>query len=111
MYSESKFTSPHFYVTMECSMDSLIRMRTEMNEGLEKNDRISVNDFVIKACGAALRDVPDCNVGWIVEGNNKPIMRRYNYIDISVAVATPSGLKTPIIKDVDRNNLREISWE
>jgi len=107
--SESKFTSPHFYVTMECEMDSLMRMRTEMNDG--EDLKISVNDFVLKACGAALRDVPDCNVGWIVEGNNKPVLRKYNYVDISVAVATPAGLITPIIKDVDRKTLSEISFE
>ena len=88
--SESKFTSPHFYVTMECLMDSLMKTRAEMNDGEE--NKCSVNDFIIKACGKALRDVPDCNVGWIVEGNNKPIMRKYNYVDISVAVATPTGI-------------------
>merc|ERR1712223_1428643 len=84
--SESMFTSPHFYVTMECTMDSLMRMRAEMNAGESKENSISVNDFIIKACGAALRDSPECNVGWIVEGNNKPVMRKYNYVDISVAV-------------------------
>jgi len=109
--SESMFTSPHFYVTMECMMDSLMAMRAEINSGEEKQDFISVNDFIIKACGAALRDTPDCNVGWIQQPNSKPVMRKYNYVDISVAVATPTGLITPIIKDVDRKGLRDISLE
>ncbi len=92
-------------------MDSLMRMRAEINAGESKENSISVNDFIIKACGAALRDTPECNVGWIVEGGNKPVMRKYNYVDISVAVATPTGLITPIIKDVDRKGLRDVSLE
>jgi len=78
---------------------------------IDEDNKISVNDFIIKACGAALRDVSDCNVGWIVVGNNKPKIRKYNYVDISVAVATPNGLITPIIKDVDRKSMSDISKE
>jgi len=52
---------------MECIMDNLIEMRTEMNKGLDKSERISVNDFVIEAFGAALTDVSDVTAGWIVE--------------------------------------------
>merc|ERR1712190_696580 len=66
---------------------------------------------IIKACGAALRDTPDCNVGRIQSGGNKAVMRKYGYVDISVAVATPSGLITPIIKDADRKSLSQISAE
>merc|ERR1712087_890664 len=109
--SESMLTSPHFYVTMECAMDSLIRMRAEMNDGEEKANAISVNDFIIKAVGAALRDVPDCNVAWIANKGSKAAMRRYNYVDVSVAVATPTGLITPIIKDVNEKTIREVSQE
>lgn len=109
--SESMLTSPHFYVTMECAMDSLIRMRAEMNADEEKANAISVNDFIIKAVGAALKEVPDCNVAWIAKDGAKPLMRRYNYVDVSVAVATPSGLITPIIKDVDRKTIKEVSGE
>merc|ERR1719384_1436190 len=96
---------------MECMMDSLMRMRAEINTGLEKHESISVNDFIIKACAAALRDTPDCNIGWIEQKGSKPVMRRYNYVDISVAVATPTGLITPIIKDADKKSLSEISAE
>merc|ERR1712048_924215 len=108
---ESKFSAPHFYVTMECAMDALMAMRAEINSE-EKNVKISVNDFVIKACALALRANPDCNVGWIVgKDGEKAMMRKYNYVDISVAVATPSGLITPIIKDADRKSLSQISAE
>merc|ERR1712003_13610 len=85
-------------------------MRAEINA--HEKIKISVNDFVIKACAMALRANPDCNVGWIVGSKGeKPIMRKYNYVDISVAVATPNGLITPIIKDVDRKSLSDISKE
>jgi len=111
--SESKFSAPHFYVTMECEMDSLLRARQEMNA--DEDIKISVNDFVIKACAAALRATPDCNVSWVVDKTQaqkpKTILRKFNYVDISVAVATPSGLITPIIKDADRKSLSEISGE
>jgi len=109
--SESMFSAPHFYVAMECAMDSLMRMRAEINAGESKENSISVNDFIIKAAAAALRDCPECNVGWIVADGQKPVMRKYNFVDISVAVATPSGLITPIITDVDRKGLREVSLE
>jgi len=102
---ESKFSAPHFYVTMECEMDKLLAMRAEINA--DENMKISVNDFVIKACAMALRANSDCNVGWI-EGE-KAVVRKYNYVDISVAVATPSGLITPIIEDADRKSLSQIS--
>merc|ERR1719203_1619107 len=108
--SDSKFSAPHFYVTMECEMDKLMAMRAEINS--DENVKISVNDFVIKACASALRANPECNVGWIPNGNgSKAVMRRYNYVDISVAVATPSGLITPIIKDADKKSLSDISGE
>merc|ERR1719203_598152 len=108
--SDSKFSAPHFYVTMECEMDKLLAMRTEINA--DENVKISVNDFVIKACAAALRANPECNVGWIPNGNgSKPVMRKWNFVDISVAVATPSGLITPIIKDADKKSLSDISGE
>merc|ERR1712228_1025610 len=104
--SDSKFTAPHFYVSMECEMDALMAMRSEINS--DENVKISVNDFVIKACAAALRANSECNVG---KNGEKPVMRRYNYVDISVAVATPSGLITPIIKDADKKSLSAISAE
>ena len=59
-----------------------------------------------------MRDTPDCNVGWIVDkSTGKAVIRKYNYVDISVAVATPAGLITPIIKDVDLKSLTQISME
>merc|ERR1719410_3237807 len=108
--SDSKFSAPHFYVTMECEMDKLMAMRAEINS--DENVKISVNDFVIKACAAALRANPECNVGWISGANGeKAVLRKYDYVDISVAVATPTGLITPIIADADKKSLAAISAE
>ncbi|ETO12723.1 hypothetical protein RFI_24654 [Reticulomyxa filosa] len=100
--SESMSTSPHYYVTVECEMDNLLAMRKEINEGEEA--KVSVNDFIIKAAAHAIRDVPDVNVSWLGDK-----IRKYNYVDISVAVATPSGLITPIVTDADKRALGDIS--
>ena len=75
-----------------------------MNEGEES--KVSINDFLVKACALALKDVPLANVSWYGD-----FLRRYNYVDISVAVATPTGLITPIVKDADLKGLRAISSE
>ena len=103
--SESKFTSPHFYVTIECEIDKLMAMRKDINENNETS-KISVNDFIVKACAYALRDVPEANQSWM-----NTYIARYNYVDISVAVATPTGLITPIVKDADLKGLSIISSE
>ena len=105
--TESKQTVPHFYLTVDCEVDQLLRMRQEVNEQAgEKGVRISVNDFVIKACALALRGVPDANASWSEEG-----VRRWQAVDISVAVAIPGGLITPIIRNADQKGLAAISVE
>ncbi|ETO27140.1 hypothetical protein RFI_09992 [Reticulomyxa filosa] len=100
--SESTSTSPHYYVTVECQMDELLALRKQMNENEEL--KVSVNDFIIKAAAHAIRDVPDVNVSWIGDK-----LRKYNYVDISVAVATPTGLITPIVTDADARTVGNIS--
>jgi pyruvate dehydrogenase E2 component (dihydrolipoamide acetyltransferase) len=104
--SQSTQTIPHFYVTMDCDIDALLALRKEIN-GSDESLKISVNDFVIRACALALRKVPEANVSWGDDG-----MIVYDAADISVAVATDAGgLITPIVRAADRKGLAAISAE
>jgi pyruvate dehydrogenase E2 component (dihydrolipoamide acetyltransferase) len=106
---ESKQTIPHFYLSVECNMDSLLAFRRDINDHLAEqgnSDKISVNDLIIKASAMALRDVPDANASWA-----DTAIHRYNNIDISVAVAIDGGLITPIIKNADFKTVIQISKE
>jgi pyruvate dehydrogenase E2 component (dihydrolipoamide acetyltransferase) len=102
--SESMHNSPHYYVSVDCEMDALIKLRKEINGDGKEGYAVSVNDFIVKAAALALRDVPECNVSWLGDA-----LRKYNYVDISVAVATPAGLITPIVTDADARSLLSIS--
>lgn len=102
--TESKQTVPHFYLTVDCEIDELLRVRKEINARAPEGVKVSVNDFVIKAIAAALRRVPDANASWTEEG-----VRRYNMVDVSVAVAIPGGLITPVVRDADKKGLAAIS--
>lgn len=106
--SESKSTVPHFYVSMDIELDALLKLRTELNARAPAEGpgsfRLSVNDFVIKAAGMALRRVPKVNASWT---NDNIIL--YDDVDISVAVAIPDGLITPIIRRADEQKLVTIS--
>jgi pyruvate dehydrogenase E2 component (dihydrolipoamide acetyltransferase) len=104
--SESTQTVPHFYVTMDCDIDALLDIRKEIND-TDETLKVSVNDFVIRACGLALRQVPEANVSWGDDG-----MTVYDAADISIAVATDAGgLITPIVRAADKKGLAEISTE
>jgi pyruvate dehydrogenase E2 component (dihydrolipoamide acetyltransferase) len=103
--SESKRDAPHFYLTIDCNIDRLLQLRQEINARREK-DKISVNDFVIKASALALRQVPASNASW-----TENAVRLYQAADVSVAVATPGGLITPIIRNADSKTLSAISGE
>ena len=111
---ESKQTVPHFYLTIECQIDALLEVRAQLNAQamLRADDKgkppykISVNDMIIKASACALRDKPDCNSSWYDDA-----IVYYNNIDVSVAVATPDGLITPIIRNADQKALPQISNE
>jgi pyruvate dehydrogenase E2 component (dihydrolipoamide acetyltransferase) len=96
---------PHFYLSLDCELDSLLKIRKELNEA-GANYKISVNDFVIKATAAALVKFPAANVSWTEDA-----ILQYERADISVAVATPNGLITPIIKDAANKSLKDISNE
>jgi pyruvate dehydrogenase E2 component (dihydrolipoamide acetyltransferase) len=102
---ESKQTIPHFYLAIECNMDNLLAAREEINAATTEY-KISVNDFIIKACALSLRDVPSANASWSDEA-----ILRYNNVDISVAVAIDGGLITPIVKNADQKSLPVISSE
>lgn len=106
---ESKQQIPHYYVTQEINMDKLLQLRTELNNTLVLSDpsnavKLSVNDLIVKAAALALRRVPSVNASW-----SNDSVRQYNYVDISVAVATDGGLITPIIKNADQIGLQSIS--
>ncbi len=100
---------PHFYLTIDCDIEALLKLRGELNgrspEG-EGGWKISVNDFVVRAVALALRAYPNANCSWTEEA-----IRYYQVVDVSVAVATPNGLITPIVKNADQKGLAAISGE
>ncbi|MDH5410495.1 MAG: pyruvate dehydrogenase complex dihydrolipoamide acetyltransferase [Alphaproteobacteria bacterium] len=102
--SESKQSVPHFYLTVDCEIDGLLAARKRINE--EAGLKISVNDIVIKAAAMALKKVPAANASWSEEG-----ILLYDHADVSVAVATPAGLITPIVKMAEGKGLEAISSE
>ncbi len=108
--SESKREIPHFYLTLDCEMDALLKLRADLNARAPKEGegayKLSVNDFVIRAVALALRHVPAANASWTEDA-----IRLYHNVDVSVAVATPMGLITPIIRRADTKGLAEISRE
>ena len=103
--TESKQTVPHFYLTIDCEIDALLRIRGELNA---KSDayRISVNDFVVRAAALALRQVPAANASW-----SDDAILLWDTADIAVAVALDDGLITPIVKAADRKGLAVIANE
>jgi len=102
--TESKQTVPHFYLTVDCEIDELLRVRKELNDRAPDGVKVSVNDFVIKSLAGALRRVPGANASWTEEG-----IRLFKNVDVSVAVALDGGLITPVVKNADSKGLGEIS--
>ena len=102
--TQSKQQAPHFYVTIDCEIDRLLAMRAEANAAAD--EKISVNDFVIKAAALALKRVPEANASW-----SDDAILRWTQIDISVAVSLDDGLITPIVKNADKKGLAQISAE
>ena len=100
----SKKEVPHFYLSIDCNVDHLMKAREEINLGINKDLKISVNDFVIKAMATALFNVPEANCTW---GSEE--MTFFGSVDISVAIAVEGGLFTPVIKNANYLNLRDIS--
>jgi pyruvate dehydrogenase E2 component (dihydrolipoamide acetyltransferase) len=108
--TEAKSTIPHFYVSMDVEIDAMVALLNQLNAKAPKEGDdaylITINDMVIKASAAALRRVPTVNAAWTDDG-----MALFEDIDISVAVAIPDGLITPIIRRADQKGLATISRE
>jgi pyruvate dehydrogenase E2 component (dihydrolipoamide acetyltransferase) len=104
---ESKTTIPHFYLEIEVDAAPLGTLRNNLNAGLSKDGvRLSVNDFILKACAAALRAVPTVNSSWDTTG-----IKYHSAAHVSFAVAIDDGLITPVIKDTDKKSVFQISSE
>jgi len=105
--TESKQQIPHIYLTVDIQLDSLLKLRTELNAGLESRGvKLSVNDLMIKALAQALAEVPECNVSFAGDQ-----LLKYSRADVSVAVSIPAGLITPIIIGADTKSVSAISAE
>jgi pyruvate dehydrogenase E2 component (dihydrolipoamide acetyltransferase) len=108
--TQSKQTIPHFYLSLDCRLDSLLAARERINAAAPKEGprayKLSVNDFVIKALALALQHVPAANATWTTEG-----MLRHRHSDVGVAVAVEGGLFTPVIRHAELKTLGEISNE
>ncbi|MGF1649104.1 MAG: pyruvate dehydrogenase complex dihydrolipoamide acetyltransferase [Hyphomicrobiaceae bacterium] len=108
--TQSKQTIPHFYLTIECRLDELLRARQRLNAAAPKDGprayKLSVNDFIIKALALALQDVPAANATWTDQG-----MLLHRHSDVGVAVAVEGGLFTPVIRHAEMKTLSEISNE
>ncbi|RHW19182.1 pyruvate dehydrogenase complex dihydrolipoamide acetyltransferase [Sphingomonas gilva] len=105
--TEAKQTIPHIYLTVDVRLDALLKLRSELNKGLESRGvKLSVNDLLIKALAVALEASPKCNVTY---AGDKLI--KYGRADISVAVSTPTGLITPIIRDAANISVSKISTQ
>lgn len=103
---EAKQTIPHFYLTVECNIDGLLKAREKINARADGAYKLSVNDFIIKACGLALNHVPEANASWIDDQ-----IYQYKSADVAVAVAIEGGLITPVIRQADTKGLIDISKE
>jgi pyruvate dehydrogenase E2 component (dihydrolipoamide acetyltransferase) len=104
--TEAKQTIPHFYLSMDCELDALLKLRSELNSREGADYKLSVNDFVIKAAALALRKVPKANASF---GGDRIYL--YHDVDIGVAVAISDGLVTPVIRQADQKGLATISNE
>ena len=105
--TEAKSTIPHFYLRRDIKLDALMAFRAQINKGLESRGvKLSVNDFIIKACANALQSVPAANAVW---AGDRVLQLKPS--DVAVAVAVDGGLFTPVLKDVDKKSLSALSSE
>jgi len=105
--TEAKQTIPHFYLRREVRLDALMAFREQLNKQLEgRGVKLSVNDFIIKACAMALQAVPNANAVWAGDR-----MLRLKPSDVAVAVAVEGGLFTPVLRDADKKSLSALSAE
>ena len=105
--TEAKQTIPHFYLRREIELDALLKFRADLNKSLaDKGIKLSVNDFIIKACANALQEVPDCNAVWAGDR-----ILKLKPSDVAVAVAIEGGLFTPVLRDAESRTLSSLSAE
>ena len=105
--TEAKQTIPHFYLRREVRLDALMAFREQLNKGLESRGvKLSVNDFIIKACAIALQAVPNANAVWAGDR-----ILKLKPSDVAVAVAIEGGLFTPVLRDADKKTLSSLSAE
>ena len=103
---ESKTTIPHFYVTHEFKKDALMDMRKQVNAYLPDNEKVSVNDFILKGVALSLRQFPNLNA--TLKGTD---IIQFGHVNVGVAVTVPGGLMTVVVKDTDQTTVRQISGE
>ncbi|WP_353270539.1 pyruvate dehydrogenase complex dihydrolipoamide acetyltransferase [Wolbachia endosymbiont (group A) of Myopa testacea] len=103
--TESKQNVPHFYLTVDCQVDKLISLKNEISSA-DENNKVTINDLIIKAAAFSMKKFPDINSSWI---DNKIL--KYSNVDISIAVAIEDGLITPIVKNADKKDILSISKE
>lgn len=101
---ESVSENPHYFVTSALSVSKLMKLRQALNSSADGKYKLSVNDFLIKAMAVACKKVPAVNSSW-----RDGVIRQFNTVDVSVAVSTPNGLITPIVKGVEGKGLESIS--
>ncbi len=108
--AESKFTSPHFYLTADVDMENAIAFRAQINEKAEAQDlgRVSFNDLITKSCALALRQHPWVNASWMEDQGE---VHLHNDVHVAIAVAVDEGLITPVIRHADRKGLAQIGSE
>lgn len=103
--ADAKATIPHFYLTIDCNMGALLKLRADLNARSDAY-KLSVNDFVVRAVALALRKVPSVNASW-----HESAIRMYSDVDVAVAVAAPNGLITPVIRNADHKGIVSLSNE
>ena len=104
--TQSKRDIPHFYLSVDIEASALEAMRKQVNEALAADEKVSINDFILKACASALKRVPNCNASF--EGEH---IRYFEHADISVAVSVPDGLVTPVLRNAEQKSIAQISRE
>lgn len=108
--AQSKYTAPHFYLTVDIDVEKAVSLRGDLNELAEEQGRakISFNDLITKACALALKDHPYVNAAYLPDEGE---IRKYNRVHMGIAVAIDEGLITPVVRDADRKGLTEIARE
>jgi pyruvate dehydrogenase E2 component (dihydrolipoamide acetyltransferase) len=104
--SEAKRSIPHFYLTIDCNVDTLLELRRKLNDHPDNRRKVSITDFIIRASALALKNVPEANACWS-DGE----IHRWNTVDIAVAVALEDGLITPIVSGAENRSVDQIAAE